>query len=79
MNYYLQNCSQGYVGNSPIWWADKGGYTVEIRKAKLFTEKEADDIIKSTTSSHNFKKWSETHVINSIIEVVDIDRLRDKQ
>ena len=40
--FYLQD-SRSYVGNDVLWWANKGegGYTTDLRKARLFTKVEA--------------------------------------
>jgi hypothetical protein len=40
--FYLQD-SRSYVGNDVLWWAEKGhgGYTTDLRKARLFTKEEA--------------------------------------
>ena len=42
--YYIQDKRQ-YVGNSILWWAkNHNGYTTDIDKAHIFTEKEAIEI-----------------------------------
>ncbi|NYH21430.1 hypothetical protein [Paraburkholderia bryophila] len=40
--FYLQD-GRSYVGNDVLWWAEKGqgGYTTDMRKARLFTKDEA--------------------------------------
>ncbi|CAE6821661.1 hypothetical protein R70006_06230 [Paraburkholderia domus] len=40
--FYLQD-SRSYVGNDVLWWAQKGhgGYTTDLRNARLFTREEA--------------------------------------
>jgi hypothetical protein len=40
--FYLQD-SRSYVGNDVLWWAEKGqgGYTTDLRKARLFSTDEA--------------------------------------
>jgi len=38
--YYLQDSRQ-YVGNDVLWWADGGGYTTDLSKAEVFSEKDA--------------------------------------
>ena len=40
--FYLQD-SRSYVGNDVLWWAEKGrgGYTTDMRKARVFTKEEA--------------------------------------
>lgn len=55
--YILQNLDRGFLGNSPCFWLERGGYGQWIDQARKFTEEEADKIIRSTSSSHKFKKW----------------------
>lgn len=50
--YLLQNKERGYVGNSPVFWADPSGYTAYIDDAKEFTEEEADRFVHEDP-----KKW----------------------
>lgn len=40
--FYLQD-SRSYVGNDVLWWAKlgEGGYTTNMRKARVFTKDEA--------------------------------------
>lgn len=38
--YYLQD-SRFFLGNTVVWWAQDGGFTVDVSKAKVFTEDEA--------------------------------------
>lgn len=75
--YFLQNVGAGFVGNSPYWWQkENSGYVPNIEDAKQFTNEEANDIIRSTKGSHNFKKWKVKDVMKSTILVVDIQKLR---
>ena len=53
--FLLCNRSAGYLGNSPVFWAEGGGYSQWIDEAKRFTAAEADLIIRSTKSSHHFE------------------------
>lgn len=76
MQYYLQNTSAGYCGNAPYWWAENDcGYTIEIDKAKLFTNTEASLIIKTTKKSHKFRKWRQDKVSKAITKTIDIQKL----
>lgn len=55
MEYVIQN---GYVGNSLLLWRKEGhGYTTDLSDAHLFTRAEAEKIVKSCASSHNFQIW----------------------
>lgn len=74
--FYLRNISAGFVGNSPLFWEKNGsGYTPNIDEAKLFTSEEADRIIKSTESSHKFKKYTKEQVFSASYRTVDIQKL----
>lgn len=53
--FLLCNRSAGFLGNSPLFWAERGGYTQWIDEAKRFTADEANGIIRSTKSSHYFE------------------------
>jgi hypothetical protein len=54
----LQNCTAGYLGNSPVFWREDGsGYTQWIDEAKRWPEAEADAQIRSTSGTHDWRKW----------------------
>ncbi len=59
--FYLQNRDAGYLGNSPMFWAIRGGYTQWIDDAKRFTQAEVDEIVSSCGRSmicgEKFKAW----------------------
>jgi hypothetical protein len=38
--FYLQD-RRSYVGNCILFWAEKGGYTTDVDKARKFTQKDA--------------------------------------
>lgn len=59
MKYLLQNCNAGFIGNSPVFWhKDGSGYTQWIDEAKQWNKKEAEEKIRSTRGTHNWKMWS---------------------
>ena len=73
---YIQNVGSGYLGNSPMWWSANGGYTQWIEEAEQFSIKDANNIIRSTSGTHNWKLW-DVDKINSIIKkTVDIQDMR---
>ncbi len=75
--YLLQNCSGGYVGNSPVFWREGGfGYTPWIDDAKRWTKEEAEAQIRSTTGSHKWKMWPLSIIRQSAKQTVDIQDLR---
>jgi hypothetical protein len=72
--FFLQHGKQ-FVGNSPLWWADPSGYTTHINKAKRFTQDEAEQIIRSTKSSHDFRMWEVPYVLAAATLQVDAQNL----
>jgi len=77
IEYLLQNCSGGYVGNSPVFWRDGGsGYTHLIDEAKRWTKEEAELQIRSTRGSHTWQMWSVAEIEAVAKRTVDIQDLR---
>jgi len=75
--YLLQNCSAGYVGNSPVFWRKGGsGYTQWIDEAKRWTLEEVKAQIRSTSGTHTWKAWSLDAVEDMAKRTVDIQDLR---
>ena len=79
MEYYLQNLVAGYLGNSPYWWAEKGGYTENIDEAKLFSSDECNQIIRSSLESLNGYDFHISEETDSAIEEAKalIDKYRN--
>lgn len=51
--YYLRNKERGYLGNSPMWWAQGGvGYTDNLDKAEKFVPERAKEFVRE-----NPDKW----------------------
>lgn len=76
--YYLQNCSAGYIGDFPVFWhKTNSGYTPYIDDAKVFTRAEADEVMRSTKGSHSWKMWSVSLCQAAVVRVVAIGRLRE--
>ena len=73
--YYLQNCTSGYLGNSPYFWGKNGGYTQWLDEAKQWTKEEANDVIRSTRGSHRWKMWSVKRVDKVAKRTVDMQDL----
>lgn len=67
--YYIQN--RGFCGNSLLWWQKGGGYTNNLLKAAVFSEKEALNTCKSRPKEDFPRKISEVlkrvehHVTNN--------------
>lgn len=75
--YLLQNCSAGYVGNSPLFWAEgDAGYTPWIDLAKRWTHDEARRLIRATNGSHSWKLWPLEVIEMAAKRTVDIQDLR---
>jgi len=75
--YLLQNCTGGYVGNSPCFWhKDDSGYTPWIDDAKRWTKEEAELQIRSTQGSHTWKMWPLHQITAAAKSTVDIQDLR---
>jgi len=72
--YYIQDTRQ-YVGNCVLWWRPGGkGYTTEIKKAGLYTEKEARDIEGNRGTD---VAWERESVERCIVNHVRMEHLRD--
>lgn len=76
--YLLQNIGAGYIGNSPVFWAESGRYSQWIEEAKLWTLQEARDQIRSTKGSHNWKAWRLDIILHHARSTVDIQDLRKR-
>lgn len=75
--YLLQNCSAGYLGNSPLFWREGGcGYTQWIDEAKRWTYREARVQIRSTRGTHHWKMWPLTDIEAVARRTVDMQDLR---
>lgn len=76
IEYLLQNLNAGYLGNSPFFWAEGGGYTIRVDEAKIFTPEEAKITIKGSKGSHKWKRWNKNKVLKAAHRTVDIQDLR---
>lgn len=75
--YLLQNRSAGYLGNSPVFWANGGGgYTQWIDEAKRWTLVEAQKQIDATRSSHDFRAIPLDEIERVAKRTVDMQDLR---
>ncbi len=77
--YLLQNVTAGYLGNSPVFWSNHGGYTQWIDDAKVWGYKEAREQIKSTKGSHSWKMWPLEIVQKMAKKTVDMQDLCKKK
>lgn len=73
--YLLQNVGAGYLGNSPVFWNDRGGYTQWIDDAKKFTDAACEKIINSTRGSHEWRKWPWSQINAAAQRTVDSQKL----
>jgi len=74
--YLLQNVGAGYVGNSPVFWSEKGGYTQWIDEAKRWTYREGWMQIRATKGSHEWRLWPLELIERCAQRTVDIQRLQ---
>jgi hypothetical protein len=70
--YLLQNVTAGYLGNSPMFWSNNGGYTQWIDDAKVWGYKEAREQIRSTKGSHVWKLWPLDLVLKLARRTIDV-------
>ena len=73
--YLLQNVGAGYVGNSPVFWQEGGGYSQWIDKAKRWTYEEARLQVQSTKGSHSWKMWKLSTIEKHAQRTVDMQDL----
>jgi hypothetical protein len=75
--YLLQNCTAGFVGNSPLFWhKDDSGYTPWIADAKRWTKLEAEQQIRACQGSHTFKMWPAAQIESNAKATVDMQDLQ---
>ena len=74
--YYVQNFSQGMVGNSMLWWKhDNCGYVCDVRKAKKFTKEEIDNM--TSVIDGDKKAWPVEMIDDLIQHHVDFQYCND--
>ena len=80
--YFLQNCTAGFVGNSPLFWAKTGGYTPWIAEAKEWSKDEAELMITGTKGTHTWKIWLTDDVrrlAKRTVDMQDLHRLAERK
>ena len=71
--YYIQN-SLAYVGNDLLWWAKEDrGYTTDLDRAGLYTEKQAKEIHRDRSSD---VPWLATYIDSNCQRTVDMQRIQ---
>ena len=74
--YYLQNKSQGYVGNSLLWWALNGrGYTCDIRCAEVWTKQ---SLMKRNPTESKYKAYRKDVIDRLVQHHIDMQDLEHK-
>ena len=69
--YYIQDIS-GFTGNSMRWWKnDNCGYVCDIRKARVFNYKEAQQICRDKGA--NKRMWPKKYIDTKISHHIDIE------
>jgi hypothetical protein len=74
--YLLQNVGAGYLGNSPVFWAESNsGYTQWIDQAKRWTYREAMAQKRGSHGTHKWKLWPVTLIESVAKRTVDMQDL----
>ena len=70
--YYLQY-SRIFVGNNVMWWAKAGGYTTDLRLAKVFTREEA---VRQNESRYSDIPWPKAYIDARTRPTVDMQYIK---
>ena len=71
MEYYIQQKSRGYVGNSMLWWRHNNcGYVCDIREAKVWTEEEAKHHVEMAAG--DLVAWPKPYIDERIKHHIDM-------
>lgn len=74
--YYIQRHLSGTVGNSLLWWKiDNCGYACDIKKARVWTEKESAELIEKDRGE-KYTRWPKDQIDQIIQHHVDIQDVR---
>jgi len=74
--YYLQD-TRTHVGNSMMWWAkDSKGYVCDIRKAHVFTRKEAFEQYKARSTD---RPWPKKYIDARVSHHIDMQHCRREE
>lgn len=69
--FYVQD-KRGYVGNSMQWWKeDNCGYVCDIRKARVFTQEEIDNM-PSCKKDGNKRAWPKEYIDERVSQHIDM-------
>lgn len=69
--FYVQD-TRDYVSNSMLWWKnDNCGYVCDIQKAKVFTQKEIDEM-QSCKKGGNKRAWPKEYIDERISHHIDM-------
>ena len=74
--YYVSRISAGFLGNSPYFWAVKGGYSPWVDEAKEFTREAAEKVISATAGSHKWRIWPLSDIAKVARKTIDIQDLQ---
>lgn len=77
--YYLQD-KRTHVGNSMMWWETYGhGYVCDIRKAKVWTKEEIDDLWKNGSGGEKYRAWPKAYIDARISHHIDMQHCERDQ
>ena len=76
--YYIQRHASGFVGNSLVWWALYDiGYTCDLKKAKVWSEKKSADLIRRD-GGVKYTRWPKDkidQIIQHHVDMQDVHRI----
>lgn len=74
--FYLENRTSPNSNIAYFWRKGGSGYTARIEEAQMFSDVEADQIIRSAEGSHKFIKHKVGDVEDKAFRAVNIEDLR---
>lgn len=74
--YFVQRKPSGYLGNAPVWWAEGGGYTAYLEKAKRFSSDEAHELLREDPNKWGIFKCPDIEArCHTVFDMQDFKRL----
>jgi len=71
--YYIQDVSRGYVGNSVLWWKhDDCGYVCDIRLARVWNKEDAEEQCKA---SDELRMWNKKYIDVRVQHHIDMQTI----
>lgn len=73
--YYVQD-SRFFDGSSVVWLSEDGGYTPDLRKAKVFTKEESQEQLQLRNSD---VAWPKDYIDGKLIHTVTVTDIEQRQ